>query len=79
MKKIINYKKVCKNGILQLIRLKKEYLEEKEKTRTENTKKLNIINNYIEKVINKDGSYYSKISKMLEENVIQKENIKYLL
>ncbi len=79
MKKIINYKKVCKNGILQLIQLAKEYEDEKEKTGTKNTKKLNIINNYIENVINKDKSYYSKISKMLEENTIKENDLKYLL
>lgn len=79
MEKIINYRKVCKNGILQLIKLKKEYLEEKEKTGTGNTKKLKMINNYIDNVINKDGRYFSKISKMLEENTIKEDDLKYLL
>lgn len=79
MEKIINYRKVCKNGILQLIRLKKEYLEEKEKTGKGNTKKLKMINNYIDNVINKDGRYFSKISKMLDENIIKKEDLQHLL
>lgn len=79
MKKIVIYDEVCKDGILQLIRLKKEYEKEREEKGRKNLKKLKVINNYIDEVINKDKSYYSKISKMVDENIIPNEDIKYLL
>ena len=48
-------KRVTKNNLLKLVDMMKEYQE----TKNENLKI--IINDFIENVINKDKSYYSKL------------------
>ena len=48
-------KRVTKNNLLKLVDMMKEYQE------TKNQKLKNIINDFIENVINKDKKYYSKL------------------
>ena len=62
-------KRVTKNNLLKLVDMMKEYQE------TENQKLKNIINDFIENVINKDKRYYSKLKKYNFDNEI----LKYLM
>ena len=62
-------KRLTKNNLLKLIELKKEY----ELTKNENI--LLIINNYIDKVINKSNRYYSFLSDCHFDN----ETLRYLI
>ena len=63
-------KRVTRNNLLKLIEMMKEYEEQKEKDK----QLLQQINEFIE-VINKDKSYYSKLSKYNLTN----DQLKYLL
>lgn len=57
-------KRVTKNNLLKLVDMMKEYQE------TKNEDLRIIINDFIENVINKDKSYYSKLSSYNFENEI---------
>lgn len=50
-------KRVTKNNLLRLVELKKQYLENES-----NKEILQIINEFIDNVINKDKKYYSKLA-----------------
>lgn len=50
-------KQVTKNNLLKLIDLKKDYIEGEEKDK----ELLQIINNFISNVINKDRKYFNKL------------------
>jgi len=50
-------KRVTKNNLMKLIKMKKQYIE------TGNKELLNEINDYIDNVINRDKHYFSKIHK----------------
>lgn len=62
-------KRVTKNNLLKLVDMMKEYQE------TKNQKLKNIINDFIENVINKDKKYYSKLKSYYFNNEI----LKYLM
>ena len=62
-------KRVTKNNLLKLVDMMKEYKE------TKNQKLKNIINNFINNVINKDKKYYTKLKSYNFNNEI----LKYLL
>ena len=62
-------KRVTKNNLLILVDMMKEYQE------TKNQKLKNIINDFIENVINKDKKYYSKLKNYNFDNEI----LKYLM
>lgn len=64
-------KRVTRKNLLKLIDMMEEYKEQREKDK----QLLQQINEYIENVINKDKSYYSKLSKYNFTN----EQLKYLL
>ena len=64
-------KRVTQKNLLKLIEMMKEYEEQKEKDK----QLLRRINEFIENVINKDKSYYSKLSKYNLTN----EQLEYLL
>jgi len=64
-------KRVTRNNLLKLIDMMREYEEQKEKDK----QLLRQINEFIDNVINKDESYYSKLSKYNLTN----EQLKYLL
>ena len=64
-------KKVTRSNLLKLIDMMREYEEQKEKDK----QLLQQINEFIDKVINKDKSYYSKLSKYNLTN----DQLKYLL
>lgn len=62
-------KRVTRNNLLKFVELRKEY------EKSEDTKLLDVINNFIENVINKDKRYYSKLSTYNFDN----ETLKYLM
>lgn len=62
-------KRVTKNNLIKLVDMKKEYLETREE------RLLIEINGYIENVINKDKSYYKRLSSYGFNN----ETLKYLM
>ena len=62
-------KRVTKNNLIKLVNLMKEY----EKTKDNNIKE--VINNYIDNVINKDSRYYAKLGSYGFDNEI----LKYLM
>lgn len=64
-------KRVTRSNLLKLIEMMREYEEQKEK----DNQLLQQINDYIDNVINKDKSYYSKLSKYNLTN----EQLKYLI
>jgi len=64
-------KRVTRKNLLKLIDMMKKYEEQKEKDK----QLLRQINEFIDNVINKDKSYYSKLSKYNFTN----EQLKYLL
>ncbi len=64
-------KRVTRKNLLKLIDMMKKYEEQKEKDK----QLLRQINEFIENVINKDKSYYSKLS----EYNLTNEQLKYLL
>ena len=64
-------KRVTRKNLLKLIDMMKEYEEQKEKDK----QLLRQINEFIDNVINKDKSYYSKLS----EYNLTNEQLRYLL
>lgn len=62
-------KRVTKNNLLKLVDMMKEYQE------TKNQKLKNIINDFIDNLINKDKRYYSKLKSYNFNNEI----LKYLM
>ena len=64
-------KRVTRKNLLKLIDMMKKYEEQKEKDK----QLLRQINEFIENVINKDKSYYSKLNKYN----FTSEQLKYLL
>lgn len=64
-------KKVTKNNLLKLIDLKKDYIEGEEKDK----ELLQIINNFISNVINKDRKYFNK----LRSYDFNSDQLKYLI
>lgn len=62
-------KRVTKNNLIKLVDMMKEYQE------TKNQKLKNIINDFIQNVINKDKKYYSKLKSYNFKNDI----LEYLL
>lgn len=62
-------KRVTKNNLIKLVDMKKEYLTTREE------RLLIEINEYIDNVINKDKSYYKKLSSYGFDNEI----LKYLM
>lgn len=64
-------KRVTRNNLLKLIDMMREYQEQKEKDK----QLLQQINEFIDEVINKDKSYYSKLNNYNFTN----EQLKYLL
>ena len=62
-------KRVTKNNLIKLVKLKKQYEMNK------NAKILKEINDFIDNGINKDKSYYSKLSSYNFDN----ETLKYLM
>ncbi len=64
-------KRVTRKNLLKLIDMMREYEEQKEKDK----QLLRRINDYIDNVINKDKSYYSKLNKYN----FTSEQLKYLL
>ncbi len=64
-------KRVTRKNLLKLIDMMKEYEEQKEKDK----QLLRQINEFIDNVINKDKSYYSKLNKYNFTD----EQLKYLL
>jgi len=67
----LKMKRVTRKNLLKLIDMMKKYEEQKEKDK----QLLRQINEFIDNVINKDKSYYSKLSKYNFTN----EQLKYLL
>lgn len=66
-------KNITLKNILTFIKLKKEYEAKK------STKKLDLINDFINNIINKDKRYYSKITGYYNTSKIKYEDLKYLL
>ena len=64
-------KRVTRKNLLKLIDMMREYEEQKEKDK----QLLRQINEFIDNVINKDKSYYSKLS----EYNLTNEQLRYLL
>ena len=64
-------KRVTRKNLLKLIEMMKEYEEQREKDR----QLLQQINEFIENVVNKDRSYYSKLNKYNFTN----EQLEYLI
>ena len=62
-------KQITRNNIIKLIKMMKEY------QKTENQKLKNMINDFINNVINKDRKYYSKLKNYNFDN----ETLKYLM
>ena len=62
-------KRVTKNNLIRLVELKKQYENNKD------SEILKEINDFIDNVINKDKSYYSKLSSYDFDN----ETLKYLM
>ena len=62
-------KRVTKNNLIRLVELKKQYEKNKD------AEILKEINDFIDNVINKDKSYYSKLSSYDFDN----ETLKYLM
>lgn len=62
-------KKITKNNLIKFIQMKKDYLQ------NHDANLLKQINDFIDNVINKDKSYFGKISKMS----FKSEDIKYLI
>ena len=64
-------KRVTRNNLLKLVDMMKDYEEQQEKDK----QLLQRINDYIDNVINKDKSYYNKLSNYN----FTSEELKYLL
>ena len=64
-------KRVTRSNLLKLVDMMREYEEQK----TKDKRLLQQINEFIENVINKDKSYYSKLSKYNLTN----EELEYLI
>lgn len=62
-------KRITKNNLLKLVDMMEKYQE------TKNQKLKNMINDFIENVINKDRKYYSKLKSYNFDN----EVLKYLM
>lgn len=64
-------KRVTKNNLLKLVEMKKKYIEDD----GQDKELLKEINNFIDNVINKDKSYYSKLKSYNFDN----ETLEYLM
>lgn len=64
-------KRITKNNLLKLVDMKKQYIEGGK----QNKELLKEINNYIDNVINKDESYYSK----LKSYNLKSDDLKWLI
>ncbi len=64
-------KRVTKNNLLKLVEMKKKYIEDDRQDK----ELLKEINNFIDNVINKDKSYYSKLKSYDFDN----ETLEYLM
>lgn len=64
-------KRITKNNLLKLVDMKKQYIEGGK----QNKELLKEINNYIDNVINKDKSYYSK----LKSYNLKSDDLKWLI
>lgn len=62
-------KRVTRNNLIKLVKMMEKYQE------TKNQKLKNMINDFIENVINKDKKYYSKLKSYNFDNEI----LKYLM
>ncbi len=62
-------KQITRNNLIKLVEMMKEY------QKTENQKLKNMINDFINNVINKDRKYYSKLKNYNFDN----ETLKYLM
>lgn len=62
-------KQITRNNLIKLVEMMKEY------QKTENQKLKNMINDFINNVINKDRKYYSKLKNYNFNN----ETLKYLM
>jgi len=62
-------KTVTRNNLLKLVEMKKEYELKKSQGITDN-ELLNLINSFVENVINKDQNYYRKLSSYKFDNDI---------
>ena len=64
-------KRVTKNNLLKLVQMKKKYIEDD----GQDKELLKQINDFIDNVINKDKSYYSKLKRYDFDN----ETLEYLM
>lgn len=71
-------KKITINNLYYLIYLKCLYLQQHEK-KIYNGCLLNKINNYINYVINENKNYYSILSNYYNKNLLDEEDLKFLL